>query len=73
MVVPIATEPSFSAGVAVPLFEDVYHTEGGINWDVAPNGRFLMIKDASPSDAGGRQINIVRNWTEELKARVPVD
>ena len=71
--VPVQTEPSFSAGVAVPLFEDVYDvsTGTGRNYDVALDGRFLMVKPDASSGVGGRQINIVRNWSEELKARVP--
>jgi hypothetical protein len=47
-------------------------------WDIHPDGkRFLMLKP--PSSAAGasmaegpRRINIVLNWTEELKQRVPV-
>jgi len=35
--------------------------------DVQRMGRFLMLTDTS-----GHQINIVTNWFEELKARVPV-
>ena len=39
------------------------------NYDVSGDGqRFVMIKDDS---ASGR-LNVVLNWTEELKARVPV-
>jgi Tol biopolymer transport system component len=46
-------------------------------WDISPDGRFLMMKPpasaAAPSEAAGpRKINIVLNWFEELKQRVPV-
>ena len=45
-------------------------------WDISPDGkRFLTLKDAAstPSAAAGpRKINIVLNWLEELKQRVPV-
>jgi eukaryotic-like serine/threonine-protein kinase len=38
------------------------------NYDVSPDGqRFVMVKDESGS--GG--LNVVLNWSEELKARVP--
>ncbi len=48
-------------------------------WDISPDGeRFLMIKqDFSGDDASGdekpQQINVVVNWFEELKERVPVE
>jgi len=44
-------------------------------WDISPDGmRFLMLKNASsPSESEGPlRINIVLNWFEELKQRVPV-
>jgi hypothetical protein len=50
----------------------------GRAWDVDPNNdRFLMITmpDAGTSEAGEQtrpQINVVLNWFEELKERVPV-
>ena len=43
-------------------------------YDVAPDGRFLMIK--APTDDGSapaEQIILVENWFEELKRLVPVD
>jgi hypothetical protein len=48
-------------------------------WDIHPDGnRFLMMKPAparedEPVSANHRKINIVLNWFEELKERVPVD
>jgi serine/threonine-protein kinase len=50
----------------------------GRAWDVDPkNDRFLMITMPDIGDDAGRepsgpQINVVLNWVEELKARVPV-
>jgi hypothetical protein len=51
----------------------------GTPWDMSRDGkRFLMIKlpastGASPAAAAPRpKINIVVNWFEELKQRVPV-
>jgi hypothetical protein len=51
-------------------------------WDIHPDGdRFLLIKPSSVTatepasqesgDIGPRKINIVLNWFEELKERVP--
>ena len=50
----------------------------GTPWAIHPDGdRFLMIKPpagaSSLVDRGPRKINIVLNWDEELKQRVPVD
>jgi len=42
----------------------------GRSYDVHPDGRFLMMKEQSPSRPG--ELIIVQNWFEELKARVPV-
>jgi hypothetical protein len=37
------------------------------NYDVAPDGRFVMIKD----EAASGRLYVVLNWTEELKRLVP--
>ena len=36
-------------------------------WDIGPDGRFLVVECAE----AGAQLNLVTNWFEELKARVP--
>ena len=43
------------------------------NYNITPDGqRFVMIQvDAQDSEAS--QINVVLNWFEELKQRVPTD
>ncbi len=55
------------------LFEQRYAFGGAqtvANYDVSPDGqRFVMVKDDS---ASGR-LNVVLNWTEELKIRVPLN
>ena len=69
----VAIDPQRSSAVGAPdvLFEDRYFTHDiGRQFDLAPDGRFLMIKDADSAPA--RQINVVRNWVEELVERVPV-
>ena len=38
---------------------------------VAPDGRFLMMRDTSQSE-GATEVVVVRNWHQELLARVPV-
>jgi hypothetical protein len=42
------------------------------NYDVSADGqRFLMLKPAEASETAPTQINVVLNWFEELKRRVP--
>ncbi len=82
--VSIDVDESFKAGKPELLFKGDYFSP--INpmleyqtWDISPDGeRFLMIKqDFSGDDASGdekpQQINVVVNWFEELKERVPVE
>jgi hypothetical protein len=76
MTVPIETGPTFKAGAPKVLFKGKYlSSQAGLQYSVIPDGqRFLMIKDAAakPGSAAPRQqINIVLNWFEELKQRVP--
>jgi serine/threonine-protein kinase len=46
--------------------------DAGRTYDVAADGRFLMIKDAAP-DRAPSSIIVVQNWLEELKRLVPRD
>ena len=84
MVVSVETEPVFKPGKPEILFHSDYSfiisfsTADRHPWDMSPDGkRFLMMRELKPSGdsstgAGPRKINIVLNWTEELKQRVPV-
>jgi len=78
MGVPVDTGPVFKPGKPTVLFRGKFHQPvlGQTYWDISPDGkRFLTLKDAAstPSAAAGpRKINIVLNWLEELKQRVPV-
>jgi serine/threonine-protein kinase len=79
MAVSVETGPAFSLGTPKALFRGTYvgsSPSGGIAWDISPDGkRFLMMKEPQPTaSAGGApmKINIVLNWFEELRQRVPV-
>ncbi len=79
MAIAVETKPTFTLGTPKVLFKSIYvgaATGEGTPWDISADGkRFLMLKEAgaTPSAAGGPQkINIVLNWTEELKQRVPI-
>ena len=79
LAVTVGTGEPFSALAPETLFESPYVLDisgggGGVpNYDIAPDGRFLMVKLV---DADGGQeaadITVVLNWLEELKERVPV-
>jgi len=80
MAVDVETGPSFKYGKPEVLFKGTYASNGNphnyIFWDISPvDKRFLMIKPAATeakSKVGiPRKINIVINWFEELKQRMP--
>jgi hypothetical protein len=74
MAVDITAQPSFSAGKPRVLFEGPYLPTPATfpNYDVSLDGqRFLMLKPAEKIQAQSTQINVVLNWFEELKQKVP--
>ena len=85
MAVSVKTEQAFNPETPQPLFRGDYASVdvGILNmevspWDISPDGkRFLMMKDVTATGATStagipRRLNIVLNWFEELKQRVPV-
>jgi Tol biopolymer transport system component len=69
MAADVVTSPSFSVGTPKVLFEDQDLTNTA--WDVSPDGqRFLMVKPVEQQRVA-TQIDVVLNWFEELKRRVP--
>ena len=74
--VSIDAGPPLSIGSPEALFAyDHFHPGSGARiYDIAPDGqRFLLL--SGESDQGGTgvpQINVVLNWFEELKERVPI-
>jgi Tol biopolymer transport system component len=73
MAVDITTQPAFAAGKPHMLFAGQYVAGTVVgNYDVTPDGqRFLMLKEGQEI-APPTQINVVLNWFEELKQKVPV-
>ena len=74
MAVDITTQPGFAAGKPRMLFEGRYRPTPvtSPNYDVSSDGqRFLMLKPSEQAQAAPTQINVVLNWFEELKRRVP--
>jgi hypothetical protein len=75
MAAAIVTHPRFSAGKPKVLFAGQFEPSPSpvptANYDVSPDGqRFLMVKPGG-RDQAPTQINIVPNWFEELKRKVP--
>ena len=74
MAVDISTQSGFVAGKPKQLFEGHYlmNTLARADYDVSPDGQqFLMLKPTEQEQAAPTQINVVLNWTEELKRLVP--
>ena len=70
MAVPIQTKPELKAGQPHLLFSGPYF-DSGHDWAITPDGKgFILIKE-SPSEAGPRELQVILNWFEELKRRVP--
>ena len=80
-VVRVTAEPAFSIGKAEAIAATTFQTRGRVEreYDVTRDGRFVAIVTAGqrPSATGAaetataQQINVVVNWQEELKQRVP--
>ena len=76
MAVDIAARPDFRAGKPRVLFEGHYETSADnalptAGYDVSSDGkRFLMIKGGG-EQAASVQLQVVQDWFEELKRRVP--
>ncbi len=72
MAVDIDTQPVLSAGQPRELFQGRFEAGGSglAGYDVAADGRFLMVQPLEP-ERPIRDINIVLNWTEELKELAP--
>ncbi len=66
MIVDVETKPTFRAERPRMLFEGSF-----LDYDVSPDGtRFLMIKP-DPAETSPAHVNVVLNWFEEVKRRVP--
>jgi serine/threonine-protein kinase len=64
--VEVKTGDIFELGSSRSLFRDTYHSAFS-TWDIAPDGRFLMIKP----NAGDPGVIVVQNFDEELAGLFP--
>ena len=73
-VVSIDTSNGFRASAPVLLFQRPYvdgnRDDMGLDYDRAPDGRFLMMKP-SPDELRFNRFSVVLNWIDEVAQRVP--
>jgi hypothetical protein len=67
---PVSLGRTFTSGAVRRLFSGPYSfDEVTVNYDVAPDGRFLVPR--SPVDSAPRQLELVLNWFAELNRLAP--
>jgi hypothetical protein len=74
MAVEIQTSPTFNASTPAVLFglgDYILAGTRGIRYDVAPDGRFLFLKDANGGAGSLDRVVLVQHWFEELQRLVP--
>jgi len=70
--VAVETGPEFSHQAPVLLFAGNFWGLGyWPTYNVAPDGRFLLIQEETSTGESIQQINVVLNWFEELKQLAP--
>lgn len=69
----VETKPTFKAATPTLLFQNGSYI-GLRNYDVARDGEhFVMIARQDDPNATPNELNLVLNWTEELKRRAPAE
>ena len=70
-VVGVTTGDTFQPQASTALLEGTYHRTitAHAAYDVAPDGRFLMVKPET--QAAVSQLNVIQNWFDELQRLVP--
>jgi Tol biopolymer transport system component len=72
MAVSVTAGGKFTVGTPRALFKGRYASNPTVRqYDVAPDGRFLMMRETKRPPMKPTQMILVQNWLEELKARVP--
>jgi serine/threonine-protein kinase len=72
--VRIAFEPAFMVGRARPALQGRFlpPTHLSRNYDVFPNGQRLLVLRAEEEESSVHSLNVVMNWHDELRRRVPL-
>ena len=70
----VTRDTAFRWSAPTELFAGRFFVSNSVNlgrtFDVAPDGRFLMIK---PDLGSPPQVVVAQNWTQELLERVPIN
>jgi len=66
MAVPVQTQPTLNLGVPVPLFDGGFSTSRLREYDIAPDGRFVVVRRAG-GDAGLPELRMLLNWGQEMR------
>ena len=71
-VVNVSPGDAFEPQTPTALFGGTYYrtATGHPSYDTASDGRFLMVKPEEQASVS--EINVVQNWFQELKERVPI-
>ena len=72
MAVEVETAPELRISNRRELFSGRYHFPGAIDYDVAPDGRFIMLKDIADA-AHPAELVLVEGWFQELARLVPAE
>jgi len=70
MAAEVTTETQFKASTPHMLFEGPYLNVPGVSYDVAADGRFLMLEE-NYKQPTTLQLQVILNWSEEVRRRVP--
>ena len=70
MVADASNSPTFSSGQPRELFQASFTDTYGVSWDLAPDGRVLVIKPTTDG-ADPNALRIVVNWFKELERLAP--
>jgi len=77
MVVPVQNTDTMELGRPSVLFEGNYFLQpipaGGRNYDLADDGRFLMVKPIDADGSFALRMNVVLNWYDELNRLAPIE
>jgi serine/threonine-protein kinase len=76
MAAEVQTTPTLEVGRPSALFglgDYVLAGTRGIRYDVAADGRFLLLKDSGAGGGSQERVVLVQNWTDELKRLVPTN
>ena len=68
--VDVSTSQGLTLGKPRELFT-ITEVGDGLTWDVAPDGRFVFVRDAAGSPRETPALTVVQNWFAEFRRRQP--